>query len=112
MPVIAPAISERNFTPTSTGLSGTKEVEGVLLSGQMLTSEEDAGDEVGVKEIVADADLVVSATLVAVTVTVWAEAIEAGAVYVPEANDPTPGFKDQFTPVLLVPVTVAVNCAV
>ena len=56
--------------------------------------------------------MVVSATLVAVTVTVWAEAMEAGAVYVPEDKDPTAGFRDQFTPVLLVPVTVAVNCAV
>ena len=58
-------------------MNGSK---GVALSGQMLIPEEGAGDEVGVKAIVADADLVVSATLVAVTITVWAEAIEAGAV--------------------------------
>jgi hypothetical protein len=85
-------------------------VAGVAEAGQMLML---AGpDEGGVKVTTADADLVASATLVAVTVTVWAEVIEAGAVYTPAFNDPMAGFKDQVTAVLLDPVTVAENCAV
>ena len=57
---------------------------------------------------VALADLVGSATLVAVTVTVWELAIEAGAVYRPAAvRLPTAGLSDQVTAVLLVLVTVA-----
>jgi hypothetical protein len=54
---------------------------------------------------------VVSATLVARTVTVCAEAIDAGAVYRPLVlMVPTDGLRVHVTPVLLVPVTVAVNC--
>lgn len=67
--------------------------------------------EPGVNVMVAHADLVVSAALVAVTVTVWAVVMETGAVYMPEDNDPTAGVTDQVTPVLDEPVTVAVNCA-
>jgi len=53
--------------------------------------------------------LVGSAALAAVTVTVCAEAMVAGAVYTPEAKVPTDGDIDQFTPVLLDPLTVALN---
>ena len=54
------------------------------------------------------ADFVESATLVAVTVTVWELEIEAGAVYRPAALMlPTAGLIDHVTAVLLVPVTVA-----
>ena len=53
-------------------------------------------------------DFVGSATLVAVTVTVWELAIEAGAVYRPAAVMlPTSGLSDQVTAVLPVLVTVA-----
>jgi hypothetical protein len=61
----------------------------------------------GVSVTAAVADLVGSATLVAVTVTVWELAIEAGAVYRPaEVMLPTTGLSDQVT-VLPVLVTVA-----
>jgi hypothetical protein len=49
-----------------------------------------------------------SATLVAVTVTVWELEIKAGAVYTPAAVMlPTTGLIDHVTAVLLVLVTVA-----
>ena len=67
---------------------------------------------VGVNVTTAVADLLVSAVLVAIIVTVWADVMEAGATYVPPDNDPTEGFIDQVTPVLVVPVTVAVKFAV
>src|SRR5690349_17493706 len=59
-------------------------------------------------------DLVLSATLVAVTVTVCAEGTELGAVYKPvEEIEPTPlGLIVQVTAVLLLLVTVAENCCV
>ena len=55
---------------------------------------------------------VLSATLVAVTVTLCAEATDAGALYKPVGEiDPTPeGVMDQVTAVLLLFVTVAANC--
>ena len=58
------------------------------------------------------ADLVGSATLVAVTVTVWAEAIAAGAVYRPVlVMAPTLGLIDHVTAVFPEPpMTLAVNC--
>ena len=57
---------------------------------------------------VAEADLVGSATLVAVTVTVWELAIETGAVYRPATVMlPIPGLSDQVTAVLPVFVTMA-----
>jgi hypothetical protein len=60
---------------------------------------------------VAPPDLVVSATLVAVTVTAWELVMLAGAVYSPVAEMlPTLGLIDQVTAVFVVPVTVAVNC--
>ena len=63
---------------------------------------------VGLSVTVALADLLESATLVAVTVTVWALVIEAGAVYRPAAVMlPTAGLSDHVTAVLLVPVTAA-----
>lgn len=40
---------------------------------------------------------------------VWADGMEAGAVYRPLVMLPTDGLIDQLTPVLLLPVTVAVN---
>ena len=58
-------------------------------------------------------DLVGSATLWAVTVTVCDVGILKGAVYRPaEEIVPTDGLMDQVTAVLLVPKTVAVNCCV
>lgn len=67
----------------------------------------------GVRLMTAVADLVGSATLVAVTVTCWEPPTTAGAVYnpVPEIA-PTPGRIAQLTAVLPVPVTAAVNCCV
>jgi hypothetical protein len=54
-----------------------------------------------------------SATLVAVTVTVWELVIEPGAVYRPAALMlPTTGLIDHVTAVLLVPVTVAAKLCV
>jgi hypothetical protein len=74
--------------------------------------EADAGETVidtGTNDIFALRLLVGSAALAAVTVTVWAEAIVAGALYTPLDKVPTDGDIDQFTPVLLDPVTVALN---
>ena len=50
-----------------------------------------------------------SAALAAVTVTVCAEAMVAGAAYTPAAKVPTDGDIDQFTLVLPDPLTVALN---
>jgi hypothetical protein len=59
------------------------------------------------------ADLVGSATLWAVTVTVWDVRMLEGAVYRPaEEIVPAGGLIDQVTAVLLAPKTVAVNCCV
>jgi len=57
---------------------------------------------------VAEADLVVSATLVALTVYV---PVVLGAVYSPE-EEMVPPVADQVTDVLLLPVTDAANCCV
>lgn len=65
-----------------------------------------AGAEVTVTT--ADADFVGSATLFAVTV--YVPGVE-GAVYNPEVVH-TPAVPDHVTEVLVVPVTVAVNCCV
>jgi hypothetical protein len=58
------------------------------------------------------ADFVLSATLVAVTVSTCVEVTDAGAVYKPVASSvPIPaGATDHVTEVLLLNVTVAVNC--
>jgi hypothetical protein len=62
----------------------------------------------GVSVTLAEADLVGSATLVALTVMVWELVIEAGAVYRPAAVMlPTCGLSDQVTAVLPVLVMVA-----
>ena len=62
------------------------------------------------KDTTPPADLVGSATLVAVTVTVCDVRILDGAVYRPaEEIVPTDGLIDQVTEVLLAPKTVAVN---
>src|ERR1019366_8847785 len=67
-------------------------------------------ETVGVSATVAVADFVGSATLVAVTVTVWELAIEAGAVYRPATVMlPSSGLSDQVTAVLPVLVTVGEN---
>jgi hypothetical protein len=74
--------------------------------GVMLTAR------VGSKVTVADADLVPSAWLVAVSVTVCCAVMPAGAAYRPLLLiDPVPaGLIDQVTAVLLVFVTLAENC--
>jgi hypothetical protein len=65
----------------------------------------------GARAMLALADLVVSAALVALTVTVCGLEIDAGVVYKPLLEIvPTAGLKDQVTPVLVVPLTAAVNC--
>ncbi len=66
-------------------------------------------DTEGVNEITALALLVLSAALVAVTVTDCAVVTSAGALYTPLVTVPTAGVTVQFTPVLLVPLTVAVS---
>ena len=68
----------------------------------------------GVTPITALADFVASAALVAVTVRTCVELTEVGAVYSPVASMlPTPaGVADHVTDVLLLNVTVAVNCCV
>jgi hypothetical protein len=59
----------------------------------------------------ATADLVASAVLVAVTVTVCEELMELGALYRPEVEIvPTAGLRLQVTPVLVAPDTRALNC--
>jgi hypothetical protein len=68
---------------------------------------------VGFRVKVALADLPVSATGVAVIVTVCWLAMDAGAVYSPVAESvPTAGVRVQVTAVLADPVTTAVNCCV
>src|SRR5215471_18256357 len=65
----------------------------------------------GMSVIVALADLVGSAALVAVTITACCDPIDAGAVYRPAAlTVPTLGAIDHVTALLLLPVTVALNC--
>jgi hypothetical protein len=60
---------------------------------------------------IAVADLFGSATLVAVTVTRCGKETVEGAVYRPEFEIlPRFGLRVQFTVVLVLPVTVAVNC--
>ena len=69
-------------------------------------------EAVGCKVTTADACFVLSATLVAHTVTDCGVEIVGGAVYNPVVLiDPAPaGEKDQITEVLGVPVTAAENC--
>jgi len=64
----------------------------------------------GVIVTLAAAVFFVSATLVAVTVTVCGLRSAAGAVYRPPLEIvPTAGLTDHVTPLLVVPITVAVN---
>jgi hypothetical protein len=64
----------------------------------------------GDNRIDADEDLVGSATLVAVRVTVCEAFTFAGAVYLPDGEMlPTGGDKDQLTLVYKAPVTTGVN---
>ena len=61
--------------------------------------------------MLAVAVLLVSATLVAVTMTVCRLPSAAGAVYRPPLEIvPTAGLTDHVTAVFVIPVTVAVNC--
>ena len=64
--------------------------------------------------MLAELDLLESAPLVAVTVTVRGTPMEAGAVYRPavEIEPASDGLIDQFTAVLVLPVTDALNCCV
>ena len=65
----------------------------------------------GTTVTLAVAVLLVSATLVAVTVTVCGLLSVAGAAYRPPLEIvPTAGLTDQVTAVFVVPVTTAVNC--
>ena len=65
----------------------------------------------GTTVTLAVAFLLVSATLVAVTVTVCGLPSDAGAEYRPLLEIvPTAGLTDQVTAVFVVPVTVAANC--
>ena len=66
----------------------------------------------GISVTVAEAETLVLAWLVAVTLTVCCEVTLAGAVYKPEELIvPVPvGLIDQVTAVLVALVTVAVNC--
>ena len=71
------------------------------------------GTGVVCREATPLADLVGSATLCAVTVTVCAVRILDGAVYRPaEEIAPTDGSINQVTAVLLVPKTAVLNCCV
>ncbi|MGH9208426.1 MAG: hypothetical protein ACRD1G_18045, partial [Acidimicrobiales bacterium] len=77
------------------------------------------GPPAAVTVTLADADLVISACETAATVTVAGLGTAAGAVYSPDvetvptvALPPVTPFTCQVTAVLLVPVTVAVNCCV
>jgi hypothetical protein len=80
----------------------------VVLAGEMLTLI--AGVLPAVMVTAAVAVSLGSATLVAITVAVPAE---AGAVYTPLLDTvPAPLATRQLTAVLLVPLTVAVNCRV
>jgi hypothetical protein len=65
----------------------------------------------GFTVMLALAELSGSATLVAVTVTIWGDAWEVGAVYnpVPETV-PTAGLTDQTTDESVAPVNVAAHC--
>jgi hypothetical protein len=78
----------------------------VTLAGEMLIVT-------GTNVTVAVPDRLPSCTLVALTVTVLCDAIDAGAVYSPELLTlPTDGLIDHVTAVLLASVTVAENCCV
>lgn len=65
--------------------------------------------DTGTSDIFAVAALVGSAALVAVTVTVCAEATVAGALYTPLVKVPSDGDMDQLTLVFVDPVTVAAS---
>ena len=68
--------------------------------------------DTGLIVTVADADFVVSATDVALTVTAVTLATVAGAVYRPDVEIVPPPVADQVTDVFELPVTAAVNCCV
>jgi hypothetical protein len=66
---------------------------------------------IGTNVTAALAVLVVSAALVAVTMTVCGEVSKLGAVYKPLLETvPTAGLSDQVTAVFVLPATDAVNC--
>jgi hypothetical protein len=82
-------------------------IEAVLGDKLRLTVE----GGVAVRVTMAVAVLVGSATLDAVIVTVFRLETVAGAVYTPLTMVPIAGLSDQVTPVLLLPVTEALNVA-
>ena len=79
-----------------------------VVGGLTLTATE------GSSVIVVDEDAVVSARLVAVTVTVCAVVTVAGAVYRPDVliEPPATGLTDHVTALFALLVTIAVSCAV
>jgi hypothetical protein len=81
------------------------ELNKVAETGLMLTTV------AGTRVMIALADLVESAELVAVIVTLWVALMLDGAVYKPLADTvPTAGFNVQVTAVFVLPVTLVVNC--
>jgi hypothetical protein len=100
------------LTPTF-GVLATKAVKLAVCRGPRIT-EEGLRETLtaGISEMVALADFVGSAKLVAFTITGWAAEIFAGAVYKPFTMLPTDGAKLQVTPRLGVFATAAVKFAV
>src|SRR5580704_17001451 len=82
---------------------------GSLTVPGVLEPDPDEPDAVGVSVTVAVALLVGSATLVAVTVTVWPALTVAGAVYSPFTRVPTGGLIVHVVPLLEVPVISVKN---
>jgi hypothetical protein len=81
------------------------EFERLIEAGLMVTATG------GTRVTVALEDLVASAALVAVIVTVWVALMLDGAVYRPLVDSvPTDGLMLQVTAVFVLPVTPAVNC--
>src|ERR1017187_5349885 len=101
VPVTETSVAALNWTPAVRGFVTT------CVGGTVIVTVGGGGARL----TVALPDLVASATPVAVTVTAWELVMLAGAVYSPVAEMlPTLGLIDQVTAVLVVPVTVAMNC--
>ncbi len=97
--------------PADAGIMTEELTENCWLCAGTSVTEPGVIDRPGIRVTVADPDLVGSAALVAVTVTVCCALMEEGAVYKPPVEMlPVPGVTDQVTAWLLEPVTVAVNC--
>jgi hypothetical protein len=87
-------------------LLGQRELSEVLLSSCQPRPGGRVSEVAAVTVAVAEADFVLSATLVAVTVNV---PVVLGAVYRP-ADETVPPLAFQLTAVFVVPLTAAVNC--